>query len=95
MASLEQAAKELNIKAAVSTLIISAFGFVAALFWRDAIKEFINEFVPEGEGLLYSFGVAIAVTVLAVVVIFVLSRWMSTSIVRERVKKNQVKGRQP
>ncbi|MBL7206180.1 MAG: hypothetical protein ISS36_01115 [Candidatus Aenigmarchaeota archaeon] len=85
MAGIEEHAKSLNIKAALSTLIISAFGFAAALFWKDAIKDLINTVLPEGEGLAYSFTAAILVSVLAVVMIFVLSKTDAFS-VRETVK---------
>ena len=86
MASVEEAAASLNIKAVIGTAIVSAFGFIIALFWRDAINQFINEIVPEGEGLFYSFAAAILVTIIAVVVIYIISKWMSTSL-RERAKR--------
>lgn len=70
MAKIEEQAKALNFKAVIVSLIVSSFGFVAALFWRDAVKELIAEFVPEGEGVIYSFGVAILVTIIAVLVIY-------------------------
>ncbi len=82
---VEEHAKEMNIKAVTGTAIISAFGFIIALFWRDAIKEFIADFVPEGEGLIYSFGAAILVTIIAVIAIFLVSRWMNISF-REKAK---------
>lgn len=70
MAGIEEQAKSLNIKAVIISLIVSSFGFVAALFWRDAIKELIAKLVPEGQGLTYSFGAAIAVTIIAVIAIY-------------------------
>ena len=70
MAGIEEQAKGLNIKAVIISLIVSSFGFVAALFWRDAIKELITKIVPEGEGLIYSFGAAIEVTIIAVIAIY-------------------------
>ena len=87
MAAMEDKAKALDIKGAVASLIISAFGFVAALFWRDAIREAIDEFVPAGEGMLYSFGIAVLVTIIAVIVIYILSKYMTVSIVRKNVKE--------
>jgi DMSO/TMAO reductase YedYZ heme-binding membrane subunit len=86
MAALEEKAKEFNIKAVTGTAVISAFGFIIALFWRDAIKELIAKVVPEGEGMAYSFAAAIIVTIIAVVAIYVVSRWMNISI-REHAKK--------
>ena len=86
MAAIEEKAKTLDIKGTMITLIVSAFGFVAALFWRDAIKELIADVVPEGEGLAYSFGAAIFVTIIAIIAIYFVSRWMNISI-REHAKK--------
>jgi len=88
--SVEEKAKAFDIKGTILTLIISAFGFVAALFWRDAIQDAIAKLVPEGEGLVYSFGAAIIVTIIAVVVIFVMSKYMTTSIVRQTVTKERL-----
>jgi len=84
---VEEHAKELNIKAVTGTAIMSAFAFILALFWRDAIKELIAEFVPEGEGMIYSFIVAIIVTIMAVVAIFLISKWMNTSITGKTLGK--------
>ena len=85
--SPEEKAKELDIKGTMATLIISAFGFVAALFWRDAIKEFIDEVIPEGEGLMYQFAVAIIVTIIAVIAIYVVSRYLTAFSLRGAGKK--------
>lgn len=86
MAKFEEHAKALNIKAVAGTAIISSFGFIIALFWRDAIKELIAKVVPEGEGMAYSFAAAIIVTIIAVIAIYAVSRWMNISI-REHAKK--------
>ena len=59
------------------TLVTSAFGFVAALFWRDAIKSLLDQTfgVMPGEGYWgIQMLVAILVTIMAVVVTFSLSR---------------------
>jgi len=61
------------------TLITSAFGFVAALFWRDAIQSFLEQTikVTPGEGLwIVQVVVASIVTVFAVIVMFILSRML-------------------
>jgi len=87
---IEEQAKAMDIKGVILTLIISSFGFVAALFWRDAVKDLIAEFVPEGQGLVYSFGAAILVTIIVVVVIFIVSKYMTRSIIREGVVKSVV-----
>lgn len=61
--------------AQVITLIIGAFSFVAALSWNNAIQNLINNFVPSGNQLGYNFITAVIVTFVAVIVIYVLSRY--------------------
>lgn len=47
----------------------TAFGLVAALAWNEAVKAFINEFLPrKGQGVLSLFIYAIFVTVFAVII---------------------------
>lgn len=74
MASMEEHAQKLEFRAVLVSLIISSFAFVAALFWRDAIKALIDELVPEGQGIIYSLGVALIATVIAVIAIFIISK---------------------
>ncbi len=97
MASLEEQAKEFEIKAVMISLIVSAFGFVAALFWRDAIGAFIDEVIPEGQGLGYQFIAASIVTVMAVIVIFVLTKYVAGFSMKEHVKKikSNIKKKKP
>ena len=76
MAGIEEYARKMDIKATMLTLIVSAFGFVAALFWRDAVQSMLNAFLPEGGGLFYRFAAAIIVTIIAVIVIYLASRHM-------------------
>lgn len=73
---IEDQAKSLDFKGVVVSLIVSAFAFVAALFWRDAISAFIEEIVPEGQGIIYQFGIAIFVTMIAVIAIYIVSRYL-------------------
>ena len=73
---IEEQAKSLDFRGVVVSLIVSAFAFVAALFWRDAISAFIEEIVPEGQGMIYQFGVAVFVTIIAVIAIYVVSRYL-------------------
>ncbi len=87
MAGVEEHAESFNVAGAVGALIISAFGFVAALFWRDAIKDLINEFVPEGQGIIYSFIAAILVTIIAVIAIFVVKKMGTFSVKTKKGKK--------
>ena len=91
---VEDEAKSLNFEAVMISLIVSAFSFVAALFWRDAIQTLIAEIVPEGSGLVYQFGVAILVTIIAVLAIYIVTRHLSRidDKLKEKVKKAR-KGR--
>lgn len=59
-----------------TTLIISAFGLVAALMWQDAIKAFINSFIPVSDpnNYIVKTFAAIVVTFISVVGIFLLSK---------------------
>ena len=50
-------------------MMATAFGLVAALAWNEAIKGLINEFVPQGQGVLSLFVYAILVTVVVVIVV--------------------------
>ena len=59
------------------SLITSAFGFVAALFWRDAIQALLNQTfgINPGQGFwVIQVVIALAVTILAVIVIFSVSK---------------------
>ena len=92
MAKIEEEAKSFNVKAVMVSLIVSSFGFVAALFWRDAIKELIAEIVPEGEGVIYSFGVAILVTIIAVVAIYFISNHINRLGIQHVKEIRRIKG---
>ena len=64
-------------KTRMTSLITSAFGFVAALFWRDAIQALLAQTfgVSPGEGFwLVQIVIALVVTIMAVIVIFFVSR---------------------
>lgn len=56
------------------TLASGALGFVAALAWNEAIKTAITRVFGTGESLAGLFTYAIVATVIAVVVVLVLSR---------------------
>ncbi len=62
-----------NFRAMLATLIASAFGFVAALFWNDAVKSTIDLLNLPGGGILYKYMAAIIVTVVSVLVIYFVS----------------------
>jgi len=87
---VEDKAKTLDIKGVTLTLIISSFGFVMALFWRDAIKDTITAYIPQGEGLAYQYVAAIIVTIIAVIAIYIMSKYSERSIIRETVVKGVV-----
>lgn len=66
--------------ATVTTLITSAFGFVAALAWNEAIQAFLKQIVPldkagNGWGLVISTTIyALVITLIVVAVIFYLTK---------------------
>ena len=76
---VEDEAAKLNFRGVVATAIISSFGFVIALFWRDAITATINKIIPEGEELFYQYLAALVVTIVAVVVIYLVSKYIKPS----------------
>lgn len=56
------------------TLIVSAFGVVAALSWNDAIKEVVLGLFPTKGPLFAKLYSAVAITVIAIVVTYLLSK---------------------
>ena len=56
------------------TLASAALGLVAALAWNDAIKATIQQFLGGGDTLTSKYIYAIFATVIAVVVVLVLTR---------------------
>jgi len=67
----------------LTVFITGAFAFVAALLWRDAIKSFLNKYqevivywVPIKEEWLLQTYTALAVSVVAVIAIVVISRYL-------------------
>lgn len=80
MGSFEEYAKTLNISGLITASIISALSFVVGLFWRDAIKKTIEEFVPKASGLFWSYVVAIIVTLIVVIIAFILIKLQEAKI---------------
>ena len=70
------------------TFISAGLGFVAALFWQNAIKDTISAFIPPSEGWQYELAVAILVTFLAVVVLYTLTKLTT---VNEKTKQETKK----
>jgi len=98
MGAIEEEARRLNFEAVIVSLIVSGFGFVAALFWIDAIKSLIEEIVPEGQGLTYQFAAAVFVTIIAVLAIYITTRYLTriddtlkekAKLAKERVRKRK------
>lgn len=56
------------------TLIVSAFGVVAALSWNEAIKEAIFVFFPEKGNLIVKTYTALTITVISIFVTYLLSK---------------------
>mgnify|MGYP007123726292 CR=1 FL=1 len=52
----------------ITTLVIAAFGLVAALAWNDAIKALFKSIFGESSGIIAMFVYAILVTAIAVFV---------------------------
>ena len=59
-----------EIKTQFATLITGAFGFVAALVWKDAIMEWMRPIIESGDGAVPLTVVAIVVTIIAVIAIY-------------------------
>lgn len=89
MATFEEAAAKLSIKTALVSLIMGALGFLVALQWRDTIQKTIDEFVPPGEGLAYSYTVTIIITMAAIAAAYLLSRLESFRLVPGKKVKGQ------
>ncbi len=79
--------KTLNPKTIIITIILSAFSFLVALSWRDAIQKTLNTFLPEGEGLYYDYLVAIIVTMIAVAVTYTLLQIQKRDIIPDKIEK--------
>lgn len=57
-----------------ATLIMSAFGFVAALSWNELIKEAISTLVPTQKTLVAKAYTALIVTLFSITIVYFLSR---------------------
>ena len=80
MRALESQTKDTSVAflATVTTLITSAFGFVAALAWNGAIQAFFHQIIPDPNGeswglVISNFIYALIVTVIVVLIIFQLT----------------------
>ncbi|HEV8289376.1 MAG TPA: DUF5654 family protein [Candidatus Norongarragalinales archaeon] len=59
----------------LSTLLITAFGFSAALFWQNAIVEMLNSLMPFA-GWQGKIAAALVVTLVAVLAVFLINRFI-------------------
>ena len=66
----------IEFETTLKTLIVSAFGFVAALVWRDAIQAFVTDILglTWGEEFVSTVTVAVVITFIAVIITVVLGR---------------------
>ncbi len=63
-----------EFKKQIATLVASAFGFVAALQWNEAIKEWLKPIITTGSGAIALTASAVIVTGISVVMILMLSK---------------------
>jgi len=64
-----------EVKKQFATLIVAAFGFIAALVWKDAVMAMLAPVLEWGEGWIGLTIVAAIVTIIAILVIFIIG-WM-------------------
>jgi hypothetical protein len=74
-----------ELRKQVLTLSVAAFGFLAALTWRDVINAFLAPILKGREGLLEFFLVALFVTCLAIIVPIMLTKLLSVE--KQETKK--------
>ena len=61
-----------HLRNTMITFMVGAFGFVTALFWNDAIKTAIESIFPNHASIIAKFIVAVLVTLIAAIAIYVL-----------------------
>ena len=62
--AIEQEIEKLNIRGVILTSVLTAFGFVIALLWRDAVMKSIEYLKPQEESLLWIYFSALLVTII-------------------------------
>ena len=69
MSDFKENVEKLNVRGIVMASIMTAFGLVVALSWKDAINALVARIIPSGDAnsLLSLFITASAVTLLVVV----------------------------
>ncbi|MDD3083886.1 MAG: DUF5654 family protein [Candidatus ainarchaeum sp.] len=63
-----------ELRKQILTLSVAAFGFLAALTWRDVINAFLAPILKERAGLLEFLLVALFVTCLAIIIPIILTK---------------------
>ena len=58
----------------LTTLIIGAFGLIAALAWNSAVQEIFKTFYPDANGIIAMLIYATAVTIIAVYITIYLGK---------------------
>lgn len=74
MSDQENATFKVQLLQAISSLIIAAFGLVAALAWNEAIKAGVAAVFGSADDLLGLFVYALIVTVLAVTMTLLITK---------------------
>ena len=66
MSDFKENIEKLNIRGIIMSSIMTAFGLVVALSWKDAINELVNSIIPNSynNSLLGMFITALSVTLL-------------------------------
>ena len=66
MSDFKDYVEKLNVRQIVLSSVMTAFGLVVALSWKDAINELVNSIIPNSDNssLLGMFITALAVTLL-------------------------------
>ncbi|MBI2172970.1 MAG: hypothetical protein HYT73_02030 [Candidatus Aenigmarchaeota archaeon] len=90
MGELEESIQKMDFRAIVFAAIITALSFVVGLFWRDAITETINQFIPGGEGLFYKYLAAVIATIIVVIFAYILIRAQNLKVERLAKKIGEI-----
>jgi signal transduction histidine kinase len=88
----EKARQLMSVRTVILTSLISAFGFVLALFWNDAVRSAIEQIVPQGGTVSAKFAAAIIVTIIIAIIIYIL---VHSQRIAEKRLQELVKSRKP
>src|SRR3989338_2797765 len=76
MGSTQDAAERQDFKILFVTAIITSMVFVVGLFWNDAMRSFIESFLPASEAVSAKFAAALIVTTIVGFAVFLFYRSM-------------------